>query len=406
MYLTHISLTNFRNFARLDTEVPPGAVVLLGANGQGKTSLLEAIYYLATFTSFHAQHDRELVNFLAAREQLAVGRIVARFRRENPSGQGSGNHVIEVRLIQESNGYNGPARLRREVLIDGIKRKVSEALGEFLAVLFLPHMVEVIGGAPEERRRFLNLALAQIVTGYSRDLTDYSGALSQRNALLKQLAENSGDPSQLDYWDELLAAKGAALIQARIRAIQELELLMARYHRELTRGESVIRLQYQPAYDPLPQPPGQYTLPIDSPVDRSGLTLEQIRLGFEEALLRQREYDIARGATTLGPHRDELRFLENGIDLGTFGSRGQVRTALLSLKIAEVAWIKARSGFSPVLLLDEALAELDPGRRKDFLERLTGEQQILLTTTDLALFSSEFVRRATLWHINAGRLEA
>lgn len=405
MYLTHISLTNIRNFARLDVQVPPGVVVLLGANGQGKTSLLEAIYYLATFTSFHAQHDRELVNFLAAREQIAVGRILARFARENPSGHGSANHVIEIRLIQESNGYNGPARLRREVLVDGIRRKLSEALGEFLAVLFLPHMVQIILGAPEERRRFLNLALAQIVPGYNRDLADYSGALSQRNALLKQLAENGGDPSQLDYWDDLLANKGAALIQDRIRAIQELEILAARFHRELTRGESVLRLLYQPAYDPLPQPPGQYPLPLDSPADRSGLTLAQIQEGFAHALHRQRQDDISRGVTNLGPHRDELRFIENGIDLGTFGSRGQIRTALLSLKIAEVAWIKARSGFSPVLLLDEALAELDPQRRKDLLDQLADEQQILLTTTDLALFSQEFVQNATLWHITAGRLE-
>jgi DNA replication and repair protein RecF len=223
--------------------------------------------------------------------------------------------------------------------------------------------------------------------------------------LLKQLNEYGGDLAQLDYWDELLAAKGSALILARIQVIHELERLAARDHLELTRGQSVLRLSYQPAYDPLPQPPGQLALYLNTRVDRTRLTLEQVRDGLGDGLFKARQEDIARGVTSLGPHRDELRFLENGVDLGTFGSRGQVRTALLSLKIAEVAWMRERTGASPVMLLDEALAELDPSRRGDLLARLVGDQQTLLTTTDLALFSQDFVSSATLWHITAGRLE-
>jgi DNA replication and repair protein RecF len=405
MRLTHLSLTNFRNFARLDVDLPQGAVLLLGANGQGKTSLLEAIYFLATFTSFHASHDREMINFVAARDLLAVGRIVAQFEQEGSGARQTRPHRIEVRLIQETNGANGNPRTRKEVLLDGVKLKVGEAVGQFTAVLFLPQMVQVIEGAPEERRRFLNLAMAQALPGYAQVLSDYGAALSQRNALLRQLSESGGDERQLDYWDGLLADRGASLIQARGRAIQELERLAAREHLELTHGQSVLRLSYQPSFDPLPRPPGQYSLPLAAPVDRSVLELDQVRQGLHNCLLAQRREDITRGATTLGPHRDELRFLENGVDLGTYGSRGQVRTALLSLKLAEVAWMHARTGQSPVLLLDEALAELDPARRADLLERLSSGQQILLTTTDLALFSPEFLRRAALWHITAGRLE-
>ena len=371
-------------------DLPQGPLLLVGANGQGKTSLLEAIYYLATFTSFHAMHDRELVNFLAARDSLAVGRIVALFEK------GSEQHRLEVRLIKETNGINGSSRLRKEILLGGMKMKMGEAVGQFMAVLFLPQMVEVIEGAPEERRRFLNLAMSQVIPGTNRTLADYSQTLSQRNALLKQLQELGGDPNQLDYWDELLVSKGSQLIYGRIHTVKDLERIAARNHRELTRGESILRLSYQPAYDPLPEVPGQFSLPIEDPVDRSGLTVDDIQQGYSTRLKAQRSADIARGVTTVGPHRDDLRFLENGIDLGVYGSRGQVRTAMLSLKMAEMTWMREKTNYSPVLLLDEALAELDPSRREDLLDRLTNNSQTLLTTTDLDLFTPGFVEKRDL----------
>lgn len=399
MHLTHLSLTNFRNFARLDIEVPRGSALIVGANGQGKTSLLEAIYFLATFTSFHASTDRELVNFLAAREPLAVARIVADFNRE------SADHRLEVRIIQEANGFNDSSRVRKEVLLDGVKNKIGEVVGRFNAVLFLPQMLSIIEGSPDERRRYLNLALAQVQPHYPDLLSHYGRALSQRNALLKQIGEFGGDPGQLTYWDDQLVTSGAQLIRARIHAVQELEHMAARVHHELTRGGEVLRLDYQPAYDPLPQPPGQYSLPLDAPVSRSGISLEEIRSGFLKELMAQRGEEIARGVTTIGPHRDELRFLESGIDLGTYGSRGEVRTAMLALKLAEATWMKARTGQAPVLLLDEVLAELDTNRRSDLLSRLTMSEQALLTTTDLNLFTAEFVQQATLWKVEAGRLD-
>lgn len=230
MYLKNLSLTNFRNFARLDLDLPGGPLLLVGANGQGKTSLLEAIYYLATLTSFHATHDRELVNFVAARDPLAVGRIVAQFERDGSQNQ------LEIRIIKETNGLNGSSRVRKEILLDGLKLKMGDAVGQFLAVLFLPQMVSVIEGAPEERRRFLNLSMSQVIPRFSRTLADYSQTLSQRNALLKQLQEFGGDADQLNYWDELMVAKGSALIFDRIQAVQQLERIATSNHRELTRG--------------------------------------------------------------------------------------------------------------------------------------------------------------------------
>jgi len=309
-----------------------------------------------------------------------------------------------VRLIQEASGFNGVPRVRKEVLLDGVKRKMSEAIGAFNAVLFLPQMLRIVEGAPEERRRYLNLAMAQALPHYAEAITEYNRVLGQRNALLKQLGERGGDPDQLSFWDEQLVTYGARIIYARIQAVQELERLAARSHQELTRGQEVFRLAYQPSYDPLPRRPNQYSLPLDAPLDRSGLSREKIQNGFLEALARQRSEEIGRGVTTLGPHRDELRFLGNGIDLGVYGSRGQARTAVLSLKLAEVAWMHEKTGQWPVLLLDEVLAELDPERRVDLLSRLLESEQALLTTTDLDLFSADFALKAALWRVQAGRL--
>jgi DNA replication and repair protein RecF len=262
----------------------------------------------------------------------------------------------------------------------------------------------VIEAGPEERRRYLNLALAQVIAHYQAALAEYNKALLQRNALLKQLFERRGDASQLDYWDDQIATFGAQLIHARVRAVQDLGRLATRAHRELTRANEVLRLSYQPAYDPLPQTPGQLALSLDAPVDRTSFSQEQIRKGFSEALQKLRQEEIARGVTTIGPHRDELRFLSNGIDLGTYGSRGQARSAILALKIAEVAWMHTRSGHWPILLLDEVLAELDTQRRFDLLERLNQSEQVLLSTTDLDLFAPEFVEKATVWQVANGRV--
>jgi DNA replication and repair protein RecF len=399
MHLTHLSLTDYRAFTRLDMDVPRRVLVLLGANAQGKTSVLEAIYYLATFSSFHTHTDRQLISFMVGDRSPAVARIVADFQR------GDRLHRLEVRLILE-NGIHGGGRFRREILLDGAKRSANEALGIFNAVIFLPQMTRIIEGEPDERRRYLNLALAQAVPGYAQALSEYDKALTQRNALLRLLSERGGDVGQLRTWDELLTERGAFIIQARIAAVQEIERLAARLHHRLTHMQEILRVVYQPAYDPLPKPEGQYTLPIQTGVQRNGFSKEQIRLGFLKRLEVVRGEEINRGVTTIGPHRDELRFLSNGVDLGDFGSRGQVRTALMSLKLAEMAWLKERTGQWPVLLLDEILAELDLQRRGDLLETLGECEQAILTTTDLGLFAGDFVAQTTVWQVKEGRVEA
>jgi DNA replication and repair protein RecF len=397
MYLTHLSLTNFRSFARLDMDIPRRVVLLTGNNAQGKTSVLEAIYFLAAFTSFQTHTDRQLINFIEARKELAVGRLVAEYVR------GLTKHRLEVRLVLEVVGATGQ-RLRKEILLDGVKRPLAEVIGHFNAVIFVAQMTQIIEGSPDHRRRYLNLALAQTVPGYARQLSEYGEALTQRNALLKLLAERGGELTQLDYWDDSISRTGAAIILKRIQAIQEIEKLAVPIHRELTREAEVLRLHYQPSYDPLRYPQGQIAMALATPVQRNGLKEDEIRTGFREALVKNRNDEIRRGVTGIGPHRDELRFLANGIDLSDYGSRGQVRTALLALKLAEIEWMKARTGQWPVLLLDEVLAELDLPRRLDLLAYLDKIEQAVLTTTDLKLFAPDFVDKAEKWSVEAGRI--
>ena len=394
MYLKRLSLTNFRNFTRLDMDVPRRSVLLVGDNAQGKTSILEAIYFLAALTSFQTNADRQMVNFLEARNTPAVGRIVGEYVR------GTRTHKLEVRLILEPTGVNGQ-RLRKEILLDGVKKQASDVIGKFSAVVFVPQMSQIIEGGPDERRRYLNLALAQAIPAYAGALSDYTKALEQRNALLKILNERAGNADQLEVWDETLARLGAQIILWRIAAVQELEKQAARIHLELTRRDEVLRLAYEPSFDPLPK----IALKLDAPVDRSSLELKNIQRGFLDRLRGARSEEIARGMTTIGPHRDELRFLANQVDLGDYGSRGQIRTALLSLKLAEVAWIKSRTAQWPVILLDEVMAELDLQRRADLLNYLGDAEQSLLTATDLKMFTPEFVEGAKVWRVENGKVD-
>src|SRR6185503_4908376 len=400
MFLKRLSLTNFRKFTRLDVDIPQRVVLLVGANAQGKTSVLEAIYFLAAFTSFQTHADRQIVNFHESKNHsLTVTRLIAEYQRSKSK------HRLEARLILEPTGVLNAQRLRKEILLDGVKKPVNEIIGHFNAVIFVPQMSQIIEGVPEDRRRYLNLALAQSTPAYARILSEYNQALTQRNALLKILGDRGGGGDQLEVWDEPLARLGAQIILWRIEAIQQIESLASRVHHELTRGSEILRLSYEPAFDPLPKPNGQLGLKMETVVDRSRLELNEIRDGFRARLRELRSEEISRGVTTIGPHRDELRFLANDIDLGNYGSRGQVRTTLLALKLAEVNWMKDRTGEWPVILLDEVMAELDLLRRADLLKYVGESEQVLFTTTDLNLFAADFVEKAEVWRLESGKVE-
>jgi len=202
----------------------------------------------------------------------------------------------------------------------------------------------------------------------------------------------------------MLARHGAFIMQERIRTIREVEEEAKRIHYDLTHGKEVLRFDYQPAFDPLENHNGQMTLNVSTLADRSGISVEDIEKGLLATLKRLQQLEIARGVTTIGPHRDELRFLSNQMDLGDYGSRGQGRTALLAMKMAEVNWLHKRTREWPVLLLDEMLSELDIQRRRDLLASISDCDQAILTSADLSMFEQNFLSKHTVWRVAGGRV--
>lgn len=404
MQLAHLSLSNFRNFVRLDTDLDPGISLMVGANGQGKTSLLEAVYYLTGASSPHTSHDRQLINFLALQDPLAVCRLIGEVHhRERDERETDGRITrLEIRLILEGDSDPDSRRLRREVLINGVQKRLSALAGNFLAVMFLPQDMQVIEGSPSGRRRMLDDAILQANPPYAGWLSEYGKVLTQRNALLKKLSEFGGVSAELSYWDDMLADLGAKITRTRALTITQLEILAAPIHDQLTRGTESLRLLFEPSYNPFHSGGSQLNLPLDDPPDWASLSLSTIREGMLKVLEGSRPEEISRGMTLTGPTRDDFRFLSNGVDLNLYGSRGQNRTAMLAVKLAEMGWLAEETGEEPVLLLDEVLAELDQERREDLLQRVQQVQQSLVTSADLSMFTEEFKQQAAIWKIQAG----
>ncbi len=398
MLLRHLSLTQFRMFDRLEAEFTPGTTILVGSNAQGKTSILEAIYYLTGANGVQATHDRELINFDSLQEKTPFARIVAQIDSR------SREQTIEIRLSLQTIGADNHQRLRKEVLINGVKRRVGDLSGVFNAVLFLPRDIEVVEGSPGNRRRFLDASLSQADPSYAHALTEYRKVISQRNALLKQLRERKGRPQQLDFWDQHLCKHGSLIMSKRATALAKLDAIASQVHAELSRHKEELQLLYIPKYDPLRSGSDRAQMAMGSSDTLSAFSRQVIEDGLAQRLIQIRDHEIRRGVSALGPHRDDFQFCVNGVDLGTFGSRGQNRTALFALKLSEIQWLRDQTGEWPVLLLDEVLAELDVERRSDLLERLKAAPQSLLTAADPDMFLQRFLRAATIWKVAGGDL--
>lgn len=397
MRLLHLSLTNFRNYSRLELSLPSGPLLLHGANAQGKTSLLEAVYYLATSRSPWMTSDRQLMNWRAESDPLPHARISAEVsNRRAPLTK------IDITLMRDS--ADPETRFQKQIRVNGVPRRAMDLLGEINVVMFLPHDLAIVEGAPGDRRRYLNVTLSQTNANYAHALHTYDKALTQRNALLRLIAGRQASSKELAFWDEQLTESGSIIIAGRQRLLRELETQAQQVHAELTGGVEMLDLHYQPSFTPTARPDGQLSFDVPGLDLHRQLRPSEIEPQFREALARHQREEIQRGVTLIGPQRDELRFSVNGRDLGLYGSRGQARTAVMAIKLAELAWMQHTIGEWPILLLDEFIAELDAERRAYLLARIDGATQSILTTTEPDNFTKDFLQKATVWKVHAGQV--
>jgi len=411
MQVRRLSLTNFRNYSRLELDLPGGVILLHGDNAQGKTNLLEAIYFLATTRSPHASQDQQLINWDAMMddEPVVVGRLVADVQRPDASLH------LEMRLIVEERGNwsgNGTGGFRREALINRRKVRLMDLLGKLRVVLFLPEDVDLATGPPANRRRYMNVTLCQVDADYCRDLSTFNKVMEQRNALLRRMAEgqsrNAADVLQI-LTDKLIEP-GSRVFQRRAQFLREMAYQAQEiYFQDLIGGKESLRLGYLPGWYANGRKTADEHL-VDGEWLQAIEDIGAIQERFAAELASSIAADLARGSSTVGPHRDDWAILVNGKNLGQFGSRGQVRTAILALKLAEINWMKAATADVPILLLDEVIAELDQHRRGALLTyvadqvREKGMAQALLTSTDPGMFPADFLAQATSVQVQGGRV--
>jgi DNA replication and repair protein RecF len=401
MHIEHLSLTNFRNYGRLELDFVPDATLLYGANAQGKTNLLEAIYYLATTRSHHADQDNQLLAWEAEQgeEPIVVGRLVAQVSRQD------GDRLLEMRLIKER--QNGNISFRREALVNRRKVRLMDLLGNLRVVLFLPQDVQMVTGSPSDRRRYLDITLCQTDPVYCRTLSRYNKVLEQRNAVLRRIAEEGRGRDVLPVFTEKLVKLGGYIFSRRATFLAALAREAQRIHyEELTEGRETLRLHYLPR---LHRP--DYNNGSDGITGQVAwaewleqATADEASERFGQALQEALPKDMARARTTIGPQRDDWTFVVNGRDLSSFGSRGQQRTAVLALKMAEINWMAGETGETPVLLLDEVVAELDEQRRALLLGYIQDGTQAILTATDPAMFTETFLQNANVLEVREGRV--
>ena len=357
MYISTLKLDHFRNYDSLDLEFSPGTNLFYGNNAQGKTNILEAVYFCGTTRSHRTTRDSELIRFGAQESHLRM--------------------QMKKRTIDYRIDMHLKTGRAKGIAINGVSiRKAQELIGLGHFVFFSPEDLGIIKNGPSERRRFLDMELCQLDRIYVSALSDYNRVLQQRNRLLKDLSFRPQDMETLDVWDEQLVRYGSVLIRARERFVERLGGIIRPIHRKLSGGLEEMEADYEKNTD-----------------------VE----GFAPAVRKGRDRDLVLKTTGTGPHRDDLSFSVNGIDIRRYGSQGQQRSAALSLKLAEIELVKEETADNPILLLDDVLSELDTGRQHYLLDSI-GKIQTFVTCTGLEEYQNSPVQIDRVFHVENGKV--
>ena len=366
MIITSLEFEGFRNLCDGVIEPCRGVNVFYGENAQGKTNLIECIWLLSGNRSFRGARDSELVGFGRDRTK-----IKATFFSEGR------DQTAEIVL----------ASGKKEALLNGVKQKSSAALlGHLCAVVFSPEHLTLVKGAPEGRRSFIDGAICQIKPGFKDTLASYKRTLMQRNTLLKDIPRHPELEMTLDAWDLRIAVLGASVIRVRMKYVERLCECALRYHLGISNNSEKLNIDY---FSTVPK---EYCGTTDS-----------VRDYIVSELRNRRRDDIAAGSTSIGPHRDDLEITINGSSVRRYGSQGQQRSCVLSMKIAEEELIRLSVDEEPLVLLDDVLSELD-SRRQEFLLNEIGDRQVFITCCETA--SVERLKGGMLFEIDGGRVDS
>ena len=385
MRLTRLLLEDFRSYASAELHPEPGLTIVAGPNGAGKTNLLEAVFVAVTGRSHRAGSDAELVRH---------SQPFARVRLDLSDPQGPSTARVELVIP----AGDAPPEIRKRVTVNGLPRRAS-AIGDTVrVVLFRPEEMLLLVGAPSERRRFMDAILAQRHRAAARDLAELGRILAQRNALLRAIRREEATPDNLTFWDEQLAVVAARVLAARLELVVGLAERIPALHDAVApvdeRGEQV-RLSYAD------------TLKDAWPERTAGTgaapPLEELEAAYRRRIVQVREKELWNGVSLVGPHRDDLRVELAGREVATHASRGQQRTIILALKLAETDLLGADGAPTPIVLLDDVFSELDAERSDRSLSLLLERGQVLVTMADLASLPAGH-RGVTIWHVDDGRL--
>ncbi len=367
MQITRLYADNFRNLSSVLTDFNSDLNIILGANGQGKTNLLEAIYYLGTGRSHRTNKTDELINRNKSEEPAVVQ---VKLKREND---------IKDKLSLRLNTRNKVYKVNDEN-VDNLE----DFIGYLNVVLFSPEDLQLVKGSPSIRRDFIDVEVSQVSSRYYRKLKRYDKVLSQRNNLLKDLrAGRNKNEDLLSVFTEQLVELGSDIIAKRQEVVEKLKILARLHQRRLTDNEENLKISYQ----------------LSFPREDNSL-----KNSFKRELENNKEKEIERGYTTCGPHRDDLKLELNDFDVRKFGSQGQQRTVALALKLSELEFMKSEAGEYPVLLLDDVFSELDSERRQFLMEFIGGRVQTFLTTTDRILAEEITTQKEHFFTIDQGVL--